>query len=132
MFFLLVGHTAMALHFAFLVFVVFGGFLSWRWPRLLWAHLVAAAYALGIVVIDWPCFLTEIENWSRSATGRAVMDNGFIDFYLTGNLYPPEHLFTSRVVMAGVVAVSWAGWSLLRGRRKVPAEARGGADAAQR
>ena len=26
-------------HFAFTAFVVFGGFLTWRWPRLAWVHL---------------------------------------------------------------------------------------------
>jgi hypothetical protein len=115
---LLLGHAAAALHFGFLAFVVFGGFLSWRRPRVFWVHLAAAAYALGIVIVDWPCLLTEIENWSRARTGRTVMENGFIDFYLTGNLYPPEHLFTSRLVMAGVVALSWtgAGWLALRRR----------------
>ncbi|WP_017569034.1 DUF2784 domain-containing protein [Nocardiopsis halotolerans] len=118
MFSLLVGHTAMALHFVFLGFVVFGGFLAWRWPRVFWVHLCVAAYALGIVIVDWPCLLTEVENWSRSVTGRAVMENGFIDFYLTGTLYPPEHLLTSRVVMAGVVALSWAGAGWLRVRRR--------------
>lgn len=115
---LLVGHAAAALHFAFLAFVVFGGFLSWRRPRLFWVHLVVAAYALGIVIVDWPCFLTEIENWSRSVTGRPVMENGFIDFYLTGNLYPREHLLTSRLVMAGIVAFSWAGAGRLVLRRR--------------
>ncbi|MFD6948599.1 hypothetical protein A6A08_18230 [Nocardiopsis sp. TSRI0078] len=120
----LLGHTAMVLHFCFLCFVVFGGFLAWRRPRLFWVHLGVAAYALGIVVIDWPCLLTEVENWSRLETGRAVMEHGFIDFYLTGNLYPPEHLLTSRLVMAAVVAVSWAGAGWLRLRRRLPERAR--------
>ncbi|WP_159943513.1 MULTISPECIES: DUF2784 domain-containing protein [unclassified Nocardiopsis] len=117
-FLLLVGHVAAALHFAFLAFVVLGGFVAWRWPRWWWAHLAVAAYALGIVFVDWPCVLTEMENWSRERTGRPVMERGFIDFYLTGSLYPREHLLTSRLVMAGVVALSWAGagWSLVRRR----------------
>ncbi|NYH55272.1 hypothetical protein HNR06_004861 [Nocardiopsis arvandica] len=116
----LLGHTAMVLHFSFLCFVVFGGFLAWRRPRLFWVHLGVAAYALGIVIVDWPCFLTEVENWSRSETGRAVMEDGFIDFYLTGTLYPREHLLTSRLVMAGIVALSWAGvgWTCLRRRSR--------------
>lgn len=107
--YLLVGYAAMVLHFVFLGLVVFGGFLTWRWPRFFWVHLGVAAYALGIVVVDRPCFLTEVENWSRLRIGGAVMEDGFIDFYLTGNLYPRGHLLTSRLVMAGVVAFSWVG-----------------------
>ncbi|MFY7066358.1 DUF2784 domain-containing protein [Nocardiopsis changdeensis] len=111
------GYAAAALHFVFFACVVLGGFAAWWRPRLFWVHLGVAAYALGIVIVDWPCFLTEIENWSRAATGRAVMESGFIDFYLTGTLYPREHLMTSRVVIAAVVACSWAGaWWLARRR----------------
>ncbi|WP_017601400.1 DUF2784 domain-containing protein [Nocardiopsis lucentensis] len=117
MFFLLVGHAAMALHFAFLSFVVFGGFLAWRWPRTWWVHLGVAAYALGIVIVDWPCVLTEVENWSRARTGRAVMEAGFLDHYLTGTLYPREHVLTSRVVIGVVVGLSWVG-ALWRSRRR--------------
>ena len=32
------------LHFAFTAFVIFGGFLTWRWPRLALAHLPALAW----------------------------------------------------------------------------------------
>ncbi|MEE2044160.1 DUF2784 domain-containing protein [Nocardiopsis sp. NPDC006198] len=116
--YLLLGHTAMVLHFAFLGFVVLGGFLAWRWPRLFRVHLVVAAYALGIVIVDWPCFLTEIENWARLNTGRPVMEFGFIDFYLTERLYPREHLMTSRCVMAAVVAAAWAGVWVRRRRAR--------------
>ncbi|MFE3456040.1 DUF2784 domain-containing protein [Nocardiopsis aegyptia] len=115
--YLLIGHAAMVLHFAFFGYVVLGGFLAWRWPRALWPHVGVAAYALGIVIVDWPCLLTEVENWSRAATGRTVMEAGFIDFHITGTLYPPEHLMTSRVVIACVIALSWAGAAVVRARR---------------
>lgn len=115
---LLIGHTAMVVHYLFFAYVVFGGFLSLRWPRVFWPHLFVAAYALGIVTIGWPCFLTDIENRSREATGREVMENGFIDHHLTGVIYPEDHLMTSRFVIAGIVALSYAAlaWKLYRAR----------------
>ncbi|WP_306368483.1 DUF2784 domain-containing protein [Nocardiopsis sp. CC223A] len=119
---LLAGYAAAALHFVFFAYVVLGGFTAWWRPRLFWAHLGVAAYALGIVIVDWPCSLTEIENWSRAATGRPVMEFGFIDFYLTGNLYPREHLMTSRYVIAAIIACSWAGTWWLSRRRAVRGE----------
>lgn len=106
---LLIGHTAMVLHYLFFAYVVLGGFLSWRWPRMFWPHLFVAAYALGIVIVDWPCPLTEVENWSRLNTGCEVMGSGFIDHHITGTLYPAEHLMTSRYVIAALVALSYAG-----------------------
>ena len=114
----LIGNAAMLLHFAFLCYVVFGGFLALIRPKAFWPHLFVAAYALGIVLIDWPCFLTETENWARSNTGREVMEFGFIDHYLTDVVYPRKHLFTSRVVIAAIVGASSAGaaWRFARGR----------------
>ena len=47
----LIADTVMAVHFAFLAYVVCGGFLAWRWPRMFWPHLAAAAYGLGTVVV---------------------------------------------------------------------------------
>ena len=35
----------LALHFAYVAYVVVGGFLAWRWPRAIWPHLVACAWA---------------------------------------------------------------------------------------
>ncbi|PSK86540.1 uncharacterized protein DUF2784 [Murinocardiopsis flavida] len=105
----IIGDTAMLLHFGFLAYVMFGGFLGWKWPKAFWPHLIIAAYGLGIVLIDWPCLLTEIEEWARVSNGGAPMPNGFIDHYLTGVIYPREHLLTSRIVIGAVVAVSWAG-----------------------
>ncbi|MBR8744851.1 DUF2784 domain-containing protein [Nocardiopsis sp. MG754419] len=115
---LLIGNTAMVAHYLFFAYVVFGGFAALRWPRMFWPHLGVAAYALGIVTIGWPCFLTDIENWSRVATGREVMPHGFIDYHLTGVIYPEDQLMTSRFVIAGIVALSYAAlaWKLYRAR----------------
>ncbi|MEU3017794.1 DUF2784 domain-containing protein [Nocardiopsis sp. NPDC007018] len=115
---LLIGHTAMVLHYLFFAYVVLGGFLAWRWPRLFWPHLLVAVYALGIVIVGWSCFLTEVENWSRERTGRAVMENGFIDFHITGVLYPAQYLVASRFVIAGVIGCAYAGVAWNRYRRR--------------
>jgi hypothetical protein len=42
-------------HLGFVVFVALGGILSWRWPRLLWAHVAAVVWGLGIVTVGQPC-----------------------------------------------------------------------------
>lgn len=50
-----IGETAMILHFAFLIYVTLGGFLTWRWPRTFWLHVPFAAYSLSINLIGWEC-----------------------------------------------------------------------------
>lgn len=114
-----IGDTAMVLHFAFLVYVTLGGFLAWRWPRMIWPHLIVAAYAFGITVIGWDCPLTHVEEWGRTNAGQNGMaEVGFIDHYLTGVIYPEEHLLTAQLLVALSVAISWLGWFILRGRRR--------------
>ncbi|GHC88094.1 hypothetical protein GCM10007079_32790 [Nocardiopsis terrae] len=112
------GETAMLLHFAFLVYVTLGGFLAWRWPRALWPHAATALYALGITLIGWQCPLTHLENWGRERAGQAGLpDEGFIEHYLTGVIYPTEHLLTAQLLVALSVTLSWAG-ALLHLRRR--------------
>ncbi|MBE2997293.1 DUF2784 domain-containing protein [Nocardiopsis sp. HNM0947] len=110
MFYQLVGETAMILHFAYVVYVVLGGFVTWRWPRTFWIHLPVAGYALSINTVGWECPLTHVENWGRVNAGQSgTGDVGFIDHYLTGVIYPQEHALTAKVLAGVSVAVSWAG-----------------------
>ena len=113
-----IGEGAMVLHMAFLIYVVIGGYIAWRWPVLFWPHLACALYALGITVIGWACPLTHVENWGREQAGQAGLPpEGFIDHYLTGVIYPAEHLVTVRLLVAFSVAVSWFGLPYLHLRR---------------
>lgn len=110
------ANVVMLLHFAFLVFLVLGGFLAWRWPRLLTAHVAMAAWGAAIVAFGWLCPLTYVENWFRQADGQPELSDGFIDTYLTGIVYPGDRITEVRFAVATVIAVSWLGL-LLRWRR---------------
>ncbi|WP_046471662.1 DUF2784 domain-containing protein [Allosalinactinospora lopnorensis] len=110
----LLGEATMLVHFAFLVYVAAGGFLAWRWPRAFWPHLGCAVYALGITLVGWPCPLTHVENWARVQAGQAgIPGTSFMDAYLTGVVYPEQHLVTIQLSTAVVVAASWLGLALL-------------------
>ncbi|WP_026117565.1 DUF2784 domain-containing protein [Nocardiopsis alkaliphila] len=114
-----IGEGAMILHMAFLIYLVIGGYIAWRWPVLFWPHLACALYSLGITVIGWACPLTHVENWGREQAGQAGLPPaGFIDHYLTGVIYPAEHLVTVRLLVALSIAVSWLGLLYLHLRRK--------------
>lgn len=77
-----------AAHFAFIVFVVVGGFLTWRWPRLAWIHVPVAAWGALIEFAGWICPLTPLENALRRAAGDAGYTGGFIEHYLIPVIYP--------------------------------------------
>jgi hypothetical protein len=103
------AEVVVAVHFAFVLYVVLGGFLAWRWPRSLPLHVASAVYALGIVVIGWDCPLTTLENHFRRVGGESDYRQGFIDRYMKDVIFP--HQFTSalRVLVAVLVVVSWIG-----------------------
>jgi hypothetical protein len=78
----------LAVHGAFVLFVVAGGALALRWPRIAWAHLPAAAWGAGIELAGGVCPLTPLENRLRELAGQAGYDGGFVEHYLLTWLYP--------------------------------------------
>jgi hypothetical protein len=111
---------ALALHFAYLAYVVLGGFLAWRWPRAIWPHLAALAWGL-LIVAGWvDCPLTWLEDWAREQAGMTRNSAGFVDRYLDNVIYPERYVNVARAAVALVVGVSWAGALIRHRRRPVP------------
>ncbi|TSD97533.1 DUF2784 domain-containing protein [Gordonia rubripertincta] len=106
------------LHMMFLLYVLFGGFIAWRWPRTILLHLVAVAWGIASVVLGLECPLTDAENWARHQAGeRGLPPTGFVDNYLTGVIYPESALGLVRGLVAVLVVVSWVGlWWRVRTR----------------
>jgi hypothetical protein len=77
------------LHFAFTAFVIFGGFFTWRWPRIALVHLPALAWGCWVEVSHSICPLTPWENHLRRLGGEAGYSGGFLAHYLVRVLYPP-------------------------------------------
>lgn len=76
------------LHLGFVLFVVLGGFLLRRWPKLIYVHVPAAVWGVLIEFAGWICPLTPLENYFRMRGGQAGYEGGFIDHYLIPILYP--------------------------------------------
>lgn len=84
-----VAATAIAiLHLLFILFVIFGGLLVLRWPRLMWVHLPAAAWGVLIEFFSWYCPLTKWENLLLQAAGKAGYSGGFVAHYIMPVIYP--------------------------------------------
>ena len=82
------ANLVLTLHGAFVLFVVFGGLLSARWPRAAWVHLPAALWGALIEFGGWICPLTPLENHLRSLAGQAGYAGGYVEHYLLAWLYP--------------------------------------------
>jgi hypothetical protein len=84
----LLADAVVALHLAFVVFVVLGGLLVARWPRVAWLHLPAAGWGAWVEMAGWLCPLTVLESWLRQRGGGPAYTAGFIEHYLVPILYP--------------------------------------------
>ncbi|MBG0562590.1 DUF2784 domain-containing protein [Actinoplanes aureus] len=105
----ILADATMVVHFAFLAWVVFGGFLAWRRPWAIWPHLLTAVWGFSTVLFGFNCPLTWVEDRAREQAGSAGLERGFIDTYLTGIIYPERYAGLMQALVAVVVAVSWAG-----------------------
>ena len=85
----LLADVVVLLHLGFILFVLFGGFLAFRWRKIVWLHLPAFVWGVLIEWTGWMCPLTPLENWLRWREGDATYAGGFIDQYIVPVVYPP-------------------------------------------
>ena len=101
-------HNALAaavvvVHLLFVVFVVAGGVLVLRWPRIAWIHLPAAAWGTFIELSGRVCPLTPLEAALRRRAGLEDYAGDFIANYVFPFLYPAGLTRQAQILMAGIV-----------------------------
>ncbi|MFA5242890.1 MAG: DUF2784 domain-containing protein [Sulfuricella sp.] len=107
------------LHFAFILFVVLGGFFALKWRWLVWLHLPAALWGALIEFTGWICPLTPLENLLRQASGGRGYASGFIEHYLLPLIYPAGLTRELQFALGlGVVILNALVYSLWFARRK--------------
>jgi hypothetical protein len=111
----LLADAVLLAHAAFVVFVVLGGLLVLRWPRLAWIHLPVVTWGAGIEFAGAICPLTPLENRWRAIAGEQGYSGGFVEHYVFGLLYPEGLTRNAQlalgllvlVVNATVYTVAW-------------------------
>jgi hypothetical protein len=97
--------TVALIHLAFIVFVLLGGFLVLKWPRLAWVHLPAAVWGVLIEFFGWWCPLTKWENYFLREAGRAGYEGGFVAHYIMPILYPPGLTRGLEIAIGAIVLI---------------------------
>lgn len=112
-------------HLAFILFVVLGGLLALRWPKVAWAHLPTVAYGALIEFVGWVCPLTPIEQELRRMAGEGGYAGGFIEHYLVPIIYPAGYTWELRISLGSAVVainVAFYGWFLWSRYRRSSAD----------
>ena len=118
--------AVVVLHFAFILFVVLGGFLVLRRPRVAWLHVPVVLWGGGIELAGEACPLTGFENRLRALGAAEGYAESFIEHHLLPLIYP-ELLFPGGVprvafialglgVLAFNAVIYWRLWRRRRGR----------------
>ena len=78
-----------ASHLSYIAFLLIGGFMAKRWPKLMKWHLGAIGAAAVVNITGSDCPLTVWEKWFLRQAGREPYETGFISNYLVEPVYPP-------------------------------------------
>jgi len=108
-------------HLGFILFVLLGGLLALRWPRLIWLHLPAVAWGIVVECLHLGCPLTPWENQMRRMAGQAGYEGGFIEHYLIPLIYPAGLTPAIQLWLGAIVVLVNAAvyaWLIGRWRRK--------------
>lgn len=110
--------ATVALHAAFIVFVVLGGFLVWRDARWALLHAPAVVWVAWLEFTGAICPLTPLENALRARAGESGYAGGFIDHYVVPVIYPAGLTPGIQVLLgaAAVVLNAWIYWRAWRRR----------------
>ena len=100
----ILSNIIVGVHFLFIVFVICGGLLVIRWPRVAFVHLPAAVWGSVVEIFGWICPLTPLENHFRDLAGKTLYSGDFVARYLLPVIYP-ENLTTTIQQFLGCLVI---------------------------
>ena len=84
----LAANLTLTIHFAFIIFVVFGALLFFVSTKIIYVHVPALIWGIYIEITHSICPLTYLENWFLQKANLTTYSEGFIQNYLVPVVYP--------------------------------------------
>ena len=84
----LAANLTLIVHFAFILFVVFGALLFFVTTKIIFIHFPALIWGSYIELTNSICPLTYLENWLLHKANLTTYSEGFIQNYLVPIVYP--------------------------------------------
>ena len=82
------ANLTLAVHFTFIVFIIFGALLLFASKKIAFIHIPSVIYGAYIELSHSVCPLTYLENWFLRKAGMKSYSNIFIEQYLIPIVYP--------------------------------------------
>ncbi|MBH44089.1 MAG: hypothetical protein CMD88_01345 [Gammaproteobacteria bacterium] len=84
----LAANLILIIHFAFIIFVIFGGLLFFISKKVVFIHFPALIWGSYIMFSHSSCPLTHLENWLLYKANQTTYSEGFIQHYIMPIVYP--------------------------------------------
>ena len=84
----LAANLTLIVHFAFILFVIFGALLFFITTKIIFIHIPAFIWGSYIALTNSICPLTYLENWFLNKANLTTYSEGFIQNYLVPIVYP--------------------------------------------
>lgn len=121
--FKIAADITMIVHLLFILFVLLGGLLVFRWRWMMLAHLPCVIWVALLEFYGWICPLTPLEQHLRLAGNQQGYSGGFVEHYLFPIIYPSgltpqiQIIIGSLVIAINVVIYALVGLRYVRGRK---------------
>lgn len=80
--------AVLAMHLAWILWVVLGWLLTRHRPLLRWFHIGSLIYGILLELFLWACPLTHAEQWLLRRAGLSSYRDSFLGHYLEELIYP--------------------------------------------
>ena len=84
----LAANLTLIIHFAFILFVIFGSLFFFITTKIIFIHIPAFIWGSYIELTNSICPLTYLENWFLHKANLTTYSEGFIQNYLVPIVYP--------------------------------------------
>jgi len=99
------ANLTLIVHFAFILFVVFGALLFYVSTKIVFIHIPAFIWGSYIELTHSTCPLTYLENWFLHEADLTTYSEGFIQHYLLPIVYP-TNLTKDLQIYLGIVLIA--------------------------
>ena len=115
------ANLTLIVHFAFIIFVVFGALLFFVATKIFYVHIPALIWGIYIELTHSVCPLTYLENWFLQKANLTIYSEGFIQNYLLPIVYPKnltEDLQTYLAIVLIVANMIMYGFIISKSKKK--------------